>query len=180
MMFSTPVFPHLHCSAKYHQLVACVSKSVQICFDDKVAESRIRGIVYQNFKENTLCLDGALEIPTVPPSSVAGSPCSASFSSDANACVKTFHETFAADKSDPSLCQWVMYQSNRSFNIPHPGIPPGIWTFGKFLFKFTPPEAEKLFKCPIIGPSQVIKCTIPGKLFGSFYYAPEAVYVNMV
>ena len=44
--------------------------------------------------------------------------------------------------------QWepkVMYQSNRSFNIP----PPGHLNFGKFfLFKFPPPQAEKLFKCP--------------------------------
>ena len=85
--------------------MACVSKTIHICFDDQVAESQIRGIVYQYFKENILCLDGALEIPTVSPSSLAGLPCSASFSSDANACVKTFHEKFAADKSDPSLCQ---------------------------------------------------------------------------
>ena len=61
-----------------------------------------------------------------------------------------------------------------------PGNPPGIWIFGKLLFKFSPPEAEKLFKCPIIGPFQVIKCPHPGKLCGSFYYAPEAAYVNMV
>ena len=26
--------------------------------------------------------------------------------------------------------------------------PPGIWTFGKFLFKFPPHRAKKLFKCP--------------------------------
>lgn len=102
-MFSTPVFTYLHCSAKYHKLVDCVSKSVQICTNDELPESQIRGIVYQNFKENTLCSDGALEIPTMPPGSF--SPCSASFSSDANACVKTFQEKFAADKSDPSLCQ---------------------------------------------------------------------------
>ena len=39
---------------------------------------------------------------------------------------------------------------------PSPGNSPG-----KFLFKFPPPEAEKLFKCPIIGPFQVIKCSPP-------------------
>ena len=71
-----------------------------------------------------------------------------------------------------------MYQSNRSLNIPPRGNPPGIWIFGKFLFKFPPPEAEKLFKCPIIGPFQVIKCPHPRETFQ--YYAPEAVYVNMV
>ena len=79
-----------------------------------------------------------------------------------------------------ALYEVVMYQSNQSLNIPHPGNPAGIWTFGKFLFKFPPPEAEKLFKCPIISPFQLIKCPHPGKLFTSFYYAPEAVYVNMV
>ena len=31
---------------------------------------------------------------------------------------------------------------------PPPGNPPGIWIFGKFVFKFPPPRAEKLFKCP--------------------------------
>ena len=64
-----------------------------------------------------------------------------------------------------------MYQSNRSFNIP-PGQTPGHLNFWKIFGKFSPPEAEKLF--------QVIKYPTPGKLFGSFYYAPEAVYVNMV
>ena len=57
------------------------------------------------------------------------------------------------------------------------------WAF-EFLENFCsnspPPEAEKLFKCPIIGPFQVIKCLHPREFFGSFYYAPEAVYVNMV
>ena len=48
---------------------------------------------------------------------------------------------------------------------PPPGNPPGIWIFGKFLFKFPPPEAEKLFKCPIIGPFQVIKCPHPRETF---------------
>ena len=67
----------------------------------------------------------------------------------------------------------LMYQSNRSFNIPPPnpnpnpnpppppGNLPGIWIFGKFLFKFPPPRAKKLFKCSIIGPFQVIKCPHP-------------------
>ena len=44
----------------------------------------------------------------------------------------------------------IMYQSNRSFNIPSgtPGQPPGHLNFWKFLFKFPPHRAEKLFKCP--------------------------------
>ena len=44
---------------------------------------------------------------------------------------------------------------------PPPGNPPGIWIFGKFMFKFPPPRAKKLFKCPIIGPFQVIRCPHP-------------------
>ena len=63
---------------------------------------------------------------------------------------------------------------------PRRATPPGIWIFGKFLFKFPTPKAKKLFKCPIIGPFQVIKYPHPGTLYSSFYYAPEAVYVNMV
>ena len=58
----------------------------------------------------------------------------------------------------------VMYQSNWSFNIP-PGSPGAFVFFGKFLFKFPPPEAEKLFKCPIIGSFQVIKCPHPRETF---------------
>lgn len=96
--------PNGDCSTKYNQFADCVSKTIQICFDDQMAESQIREIVYQYLKENTLCSDGELEIPTVPPTSLVGLPCSASFSSDANACVKTFQEKFAANKSDPSLC----------------------------------------------------------------------------
>ena len=47
----------------------------------------------------------------------------------------------------------LMYQSNRSLNIPPPPPPgnlSGIWIFGKFLFKFPPLQAKKLFKCPTI------------------------------
>ena len=41
----------------------------------------------------------------------------------------------------------LMYQSNRSFNIP-PGQPPGHLNFWKIFGKFPPHRAEKLFKCP--------------------------------
>ena len=100
----TPVFYCLHSSANYEQSVDCVSKSVQICTNHQLSESQIRGIVYKSHKESTLCLDGIAAIPTMPPGS-EGLPCSASFSSNAEACVRTFHEKYAADKSDPSLCQ---------------------------------------------------------------------------
>ena len=100
---SNAMFACVHSSAKYNQLVDCVSKSIHICLDQELPESQVRGIVYQSFQESALCIDGIAEIPTMPPGS-AGLPCSASFSSDADACVKTFHEKFAADKSDPSLC----------------------------------------------------------------------------
>ena len=60
---------------------------------------------------------------------------------------------------------YVMYQSNRSFNISPPGNPRAFVFFAKFLFKFPPPEAEKLFKCPIIDPFQVIKCPHPRETF---------------
>ncbi|KAL9960749.1 hypothetical protein ACROYT_G034242 [Oculina patagonica] len=95
--------PKGDCNAKYNQVVNCVTKTVQICTDNQLPESQVRGIVHQSFKENPLCFEGGVEPPTMPPQSV-GSPCSASFSADANACVKTLHEKYAADKSDPSLC----------------------------------------------------------------------------
>ena len=45
-----------------------------------------------------------------------------------------------------------------------PATPPGIWIFRKFCSNF-PSEAEKLFKCPIISPFQVIKCPHPRETF---------------
>ena len=59
----------------------------------------------------------------------------------------------------------VMYQSNRSFNMPPPpGNPPGIWLFWKLLFKFPPTRAKMPFKCPTQGSIQVIKCLHPGDI----------------
>ena len=51
----------------------------------------------------------------------------------------------------------IMYWSNRSFNMP----PPGIWLFWKLLLKFPPTRAKMLFKCPTLGSIQVIKCPHP-------------------
>ena len=39
-------------------------------------------------------------------------------------------------------------QIDASTSPPPPEQPPGIWIFGKFLFKFPPHWVEKLFKCP--------------------------------
>ena len=58
----------------------------------------------------------------------------------------------------------VMYRSNRSFNMPPPGNPPGIWLFWKLLFKFPPIQAKMPFKCPTLGSIQVIKCPHPGDI----------------
>ena len=58
----------------------------------------------------------------------------------------------------------IMYQSNRSFNMPPPGNPVGIWLFWKLLFKFTPTRAKMPFKCPTLGSIQVIKCPHPGDI----------------
>ena len=71
----------------------------------------------------------------------------------------------------------VMYQSNRSFNIPPPGSLPGISIFGKFLFKFPPHRAEKLFKCPHL------QAELPDYCFNfsvASPFASKAVHVNMV
>ena len=58
----------------------------------------------------------------------------------------------------------IMYRSNRSFNMPPPGNPPGIWLFWNFLFKFPPTRAKMPFKCPTLGSIQVIKCPNPGDI----------------
>ena len=58
----------------------------------------------------------------------------------------------------------VMYRSNRSFNMPPPGNPPGIWLFWNVLFKFPPTRAKMPFKCRTLGSIQVIKCPHPGDI----------------
>ena len=65
---------------------------------------------------------------------------------------------------------WEIYLSNvpvksKLQHPPPPGNPRAFVLFAKFLFKFPPPEAEKLFKCPIIVPFQVIKCPHPWETF---------------
>ena len=61
----------------------------------------------------------------------------------------------------------VMYCTSQieASTPPPPGNPRAFVFFAQFLFKFPPPEAEKLFKCPIIGPFQVIKCPNPRETF---------------
>ena len=54
-----------------------------------------------------------------------------------------------------------MYQSRRSLNIPPRATPL------EFCFQIPPFQGENLFKRPIIGQFQVIKCPHPGKLFSS-------------
>ena len=58
----------------------------------------------------------------------------------------------------------LMYRSNRSFSMPPPGNPPGIWLFWKLLFKFLPTQAKMPFKCPTLGSIQVIRCPPPGDI----------------
>jgi len=84
-------------------MVNCIVKTLKVCHGDALSHSLLEGIVRQSFSENSLCSYGALEIPTMSPM-VAISPCSGSFSSEVNACVKNFQEKFAANKSDPALC----------------------------------------------------------------------------
>ena len=73
-----------------------------------------------------------------------------------------------------------MYQSNRSFNIP-PGQSPGHLNFWKIFGKFPPSRGRKAVQMPHYSsfPGGEMPPTL-GKHFSSFYYAPEAVYVNMV
>ena len=101
----SPSFNHRfscsHCSAKFSKFIDCVVDMAEICFGDWLMESEIRRIVQQNYWEDIPCTDGPDEIPTMPP---YDSPCSDSFSSDANTCKQPFQQKFAADKSDPSLC----------------------------------------------------------------------------
>ena len=84
-------------------MVHCTVKTLKVCQGGVLSHSLLEEIVRQSFSEDSLCSNGALEIPTMSPM-VEISPCSDSFSSDVKACVKNFQEKFAANKSDPALC----------------------------------------------------------------------------
>ena len=67
-------------------------------------------------------------------------------------------------------CKKVVYDCIRyvpvKSKLKHPpGQPLGHLNFWKIFGKFPPLEAEKLFKCPIIGLFQVIKCPHPRETF---------------
>ena len=64
-------------------------------------------------------------------------------------------------------CQFLAFYVPVKSKLQHPplGNPRAFVFFAKFLFKFPPPESEKVFKCPIIGPFQVIKCSHPRETF---------------
>jgi len=93
--------PKGDCSAKFSKLINCVKKTLDICAGDVLSERTIDLIARQRFKEDSMCFHGGL--PAFGTS--AGLPCRSSFSVDANNCTKKFDQKFAADKSDPSLCQ---------------------------------------------------------------------------
>ena len=64
---------------------------------------------------------------------------------------------------------------------PFPGQPPGHLNFWKIFVQIPPSKGQKAVQmahCMSIPGDQMPPT--PGKLFSSFYYAPEAVYVNMV
>ena len=61
-------------SVELNKLKNCVVDVVKICVGDVLSESQIRGIVDSAVKEELQCMDGSLEIPTMP---TANSPCSA-------------------------------------------------------------------------------------------------------
>ena len=69
----------------------------------------------------------------------------------------------------------LMYQWNWSFNIP-PGNPLGISIFGKFLENFSLTGLKSSSNAP--SPWKITRLLF--WLFSSFYYASEAVHVNMI
>ena len=85
----------------------CIARVWKICVrvrDSKAKYQVIKGLIdiERTITEEEFCPDGSMEIPDMSPT--GGSICSASFSSDANTCLRSFHQKFAEDKSDPALC----------------------------------------------------------------------------
>lgn len=88
-------FVSLRGSSKFTDMVSCVTETSKICLGDKMSESNP-----QKLNESTMCLKGSLEIPDTLKNAVA-SVCSGSFIGDADNCLRSFHQKFAADKADP-------------------------------------------------------------------------------
>lgn len=93
--------PKGDCSVKYKQWLDCVNVTSKICKDESRSDGATITVIYRpSFQEHGMCLKGALVQPQ------AKSPiCSNSFNGHANDCVRIFHQTFAVDKADPSLCK---------------------------------------------------------------------------
>ena len=91
-----------HYSVELSKLKNCIIYVMKVCVEDSLEESQVREIIDQAVTEEKHCLDGSMEIPTMPPTD--GSICPASFSSDADTCLRSFHQKFAKDKSDAALC----------------------------------------------------------------------------
>ena len=101
LSFLMVIFPFCIHSAKFKKLINCVIKTVDICVGKGLPQSWIENLVHGNFKENTMCLKGGREIPSLLSLDYL---CNSSFIPAANNCSRTFHQKFAADKSDPELC----------------------------------------------------------------------------
>ena len=101
LSFLMVIFPFCIHSAKFKKLINCVIKTVEICVGNVLLESWIENLVHGNFKENTTCLKGGREIPSLLSLDYL---CNSSFIPAANNCSRNFHQKFDADKSDPELC----------------------------------------------------------------------------
>ena len=101
LSFLMVIFPFCIHSAKFKKLINCVIKTVDICVGKGLPQSWIENLVHGNFKENTMCLKGGREIPSLLSLDYL---CNSSFIPAANNCSRNFHQKFEADKSDHKLC----------------------------------------------------------------------------
>lgn len=74
---------------------------------------------------------------------------------------------------------YIIYQSKSKLpHLPPPPLPPGnprvFEFFETFVFKFSPAGAKKSFKCPTIGPFQVIKIAFSPRIYSS---TKSAIYL---
>ena len=86
-------------------------------------------------------------------------------------------------KTKHNMITEIMYQSNQSLNIP-PGQPPGHLNFWRIFVQIPSSRGRKAVQMPHHRSIPSYQMPSPlGKLFRSFYYAPESKlcrYVNMV
>ena len=98
------IFLFIFHSVKYRTMFECVKTVAHDCVQGAMSESQVDFIINGSFNESNFCLKGFFGVPKSSPGSSFTS-CTSTYDQKAPLCGKAFHQKFATDWSDPSLCR---------------------------------------------------------------------------